>query len=264
MPNDTRFNNVTRNREHFMKLLTRTAALFVGALMASQAAHAQSTVVANDLYLGFENTAGNGSTADYIINLGSASSLINSSMPIVDLSGDFSLSAFDSMALQGTNSAGVIMAGVVGGSDAGHPSDLFLTGPVAPGPLTRSQDNGAYTAFTQLNAPAAGVGFLDAGKTWEAYVAPTLNTGSVYGQTGDNPDGLVSASGVLTEDLWETSNSSISGAQSFQYEGYFTLDLTGGSPVLTYTVPEPSSYMICGLGGILMLALRLRPGRRNA
>jgi hypothetical protein len=245
-----------------MKLLTRTAALFVGALMASQAAHAQSTVVANDLYLGFENTAGNGSTADYIINLGSGNALVGSST-VVNLSSDFSLVSFDSTALQGTNSSGVILGGVVGGSNAGNPSDLFLTDAVQPGALTRSQDNGAYSAFTQVNGPAAGAGVLDSGKTWEAYVAPTLSTGSVYGETGINPDAMVGTSTVF--DLWETSSSTLSGAESFQYEGYFTLNLGGVSPDLTFTpVPEPSSYLICGLGGILMLALRFRPGRRNA
>jgi hypothetical protein len=245
-----------------MKHLAIASALILGAAAASQA---QTTP--NDLYLGFENAAGGG-TADYIINLGSASSLINSTS-IVDLSSYFSLTDFNSAALQGNNSS-MIMGGIVGGSMGNTPSDIFVTtlqGASAPLSLTRSQDNSAYATISQIIGPAAGAGLLDSSKSWENDIEPAFSAGTFYGVTGDNPDSQVG--GVLYESLWGTSNSSLTGAQPFSYEGYFTLDLTGSSPELTFTsalvpVPEPSTYMISGAGAVLLLLLRSRVWRRSA
>ena len=76
-----------------MKKLTTAALLVGGAILASQSAFALPTLVNDDLYLGFQNLNGGG-TADYIINLGAASGIVNQSSP-VDLSGDFSSSLFN-------------------------------------------------------------------------------------------------------------------------------------------------------------------------
>jgi hypothetical protein len=259
-----------------MKRLTKAAAFLVGSALATQSGWAQ--LVPNDLYMGFQNQAGGG-TADYIINLGSASALTGliGTSTTVNLSGDFSLANFDSASLQGTSASG-IMGGVVGASNGGSPSDVFLTqlraggagsagvaGSSAPTALSRSQDNTAYSVLTQIDAPAAGSGVLDSSKSWENFVEPTFTSGSFYGSTGSNPDSPASASTVLYEDLWETSSSSISGSKPFNYEGYFTLNLTGSSPSLTFTAaPEPSSYMISAAGGLLLLVLRNRFSRRNS
>jgi hypothetical protein len=258
----------------FMKKMTSAAALFVGAAMASQSFGAQ--IVPNNLYMGFENAAGGGS-ADYIINLGPASNLtglIGTGMT-VDLSSDFSLSLFQDSSLQGSNPSG-IMGGVVGGSNAGNPSDVFLTqlrsggswglpGSSAPGGLTRSSDNQAYAALSQLVTPTIGTGLLDSSRSWESDVEPNLGAGTFYGNTGMNPDSMVNPTTVLQEDLWATSNSNLTGSQPFTFEGYFTLNLTGVSPSLTFTaVPEPSSYLLAGGGGLLMLLLRSRMSRKNS
>lgn len=251
-----------------MKHLAIASALILGALAASQSARAQAT--ANDLYLGFENSAGGG-TADYIINLGSVSSLITSTS-VVDLSSDFSLSDFNSAALQGNNSA-TIMGGVVGGSNGNTPSDLFVTtlyGSAAPTGLTRSQDNMAYSDITPIAAPAVGAGVLDATLSWQKDISPAFAAGTFYGDTGFNPDSSAGTGSVLYEALYGTSNSSgLGGAQPFSYEGYFTLDLTGSSPELTFTsalvpVPEPSTYLMSGAGALLLLVLRSRAWRKNA
>ncbi|HEV2330499.1 MAG TPA: hypothetical protein VGY56_17080 [Verrucomicrobiae bacterium] len=261
-----------------MKLLTSTAALFVGAILASPSAFGQTySSTPNDLLFGFQNQAGGGSE-DYIINLGSAASLIDSGT-VVNLSGDFSMSDFN--AVLGSSSSmygGVIGAANTSSSGTPNTADVFLTelriggagvstvaGSGQPSGLTRNADNTAYSQLGTLYSPAAGTGGLDTGKTWESLVDPANNTGSFYSNTGVNPDTSVSTSSVLYEDLWGTSSSSFTGAQPFVYEGYFTLDLTGASPDLTFTpVPEPSGYLISSLGGILMLMLRFRPGRRNA
>ncbi len=253
-----------------MKNLASAAALILGAIVASQSAQAAATP--NDLYFGFQNQAGGGS-ADYIINLGLVYNLTGSSS-VVDLSSDFSLSDFTSAGLQGTNSTSIV-GGVVGGSNGNNPSDIFLTtlrsgagdssmaGSSAPTGLTRGQDNAAYADLAQIMSPVAGTGLLDSGKSWESSIEPTLSAGTFYGATGDNPDSQVGT--VLYEDLWGTSSSSFTGSQPFTYEGYFTLDLSGSSPDLTFTsalvpVPEPSAYLMSGLGGFLLLLLR---GRRS-
>lgn len=255
-----------------MKHLAIASALIAGAIMASQSVQAQNTVTANDLYMGFQNAAGGGS-ADYIINLGSAFSLIDSTS-VIDLSSDFSLSDFDSTALQGNNSGATIMGGIVGGSNGNTPSDLFVTtlaGSAAPLSLTRSQDNSAFAAFSQVMGPGVGSGVLDSSKSWETSIEPAFSAGTFYGVTGDNPDSTVSTGTVLYEDLWGTSNSSgLGGAQPFTYEGYFTLDLTGdGSPELTFTsalvpVPEPSTYLVSSVGAVLFLLFRSRSWRKSA
>lgn len=260
-----------------MKKLTSAAAFFVGAVMASQSAHAQ--IVPNDLYMGFEN-AGGGGSADYIINLGPSlnlTSLAGTGMT-VDLSSYFSVSDFTSSELQGSN-PNTIMGGVVGASNGSNPSDVFLTelriggswglpGSSAPSGLARSQDNQAFSDLSQLNGPAAGTGFLDSNRAWEHAVEPTFMAGSFYGDTGVNPDAPVNGSTVVYEDLWETSSSSLAGAQPYTYEGYFTLNIGLNTSIpssLTFTAaPEPSSYLLAGAGGLLMLLLRSRMSRKNA
>lgn len=261
-----------------MKLLTGTAALYVGALLASQSVFGQTySSTPNDLLFGFQNQAGGG-TEDYIINLGSASSLIDPGTTI-NLSSDFSLSDFN--AVLGSSSSlqgGVIGAASVSNSGTPNTADVFLTELRVGGPgiasvagssvsevMSRAQDNTAFAGLGTLYSPAAGTGGLDTGKSWEGMIDPANNTGSFQSNTGLNPDSTISTSSVLYEDLWGTSSSTLTGTQPFVYEGYFTLDLTGSSPDLTFTpAPEPSAYLLSGLGGILMLALRFRPGRRNA
>ena len=165
---------------------------------------------------------------------------------MVDLSSDFSSSLFNNSSLQGTSHQ--ILGGVIGANNSGNPSDVWgtqlrtsnignpaLAGSTAPGGLTTAEDTTAAQQLSTLNAPAAGTGVLDSSKTWEAYVEPTFSIHSFWGNAGFNPDSAVSTSTVLYEDLWMTSDSSSRGTAPFTYVGYFTLDLTGGSPNLTFT-----------------------------
>jgi hypothetical protein len=266
-----------------MKILNRAALLVGGAILASQSTFAQSTFVQNDLYLGFQNLNGGG-TADYIINLGPASSIVGQSAP-ANLSSYFSLSLFNNSSLQGTSSH--ILGGVIGAATSAYNSGTAvvygtalrtgnignpaLAGSSAPAGLTKqSVDNSTESALSQLIAPSAGAGLLDNSKSWEAYVEPTLSAGSFYGNAGFNPDSAVSTSSVLYEDLWETSDSGDprgSSGQPYIYTGYFTLDLTSGNPSLTFTpaaVPEPSTLGLLGGAGLLLLALRHRLNRENS
>jgi len=227
-----------------MRKFISAVLLLGGAFLASPSAFAQFSVVPNNLYFGFQNQNGGG-TADYIINVGAASNIVGQST-VVNLSSSFSLSLFNDPSLQGTSSQ--IMGGVVGGSNAGNPSDIFLTqlrtsnigSPALAGSsvtklMTRAQDNSAYANLTQINGPSAGTGLLDTSKSWENFVEPANTASTFLGATGLNPDSPVSPSTVLYEDLWETSRSSLTGSSPYTYLGYFTLNLTGGSPSLTFT-----------------------------
>jgi hypothetical protein len=274
--------SIQRNERKFMKILTGAALLVGGAILASQSAFAQ-TFVQNDLYLGFQNLNGGG-TADYIINLGAASSLVSQSS-VVDLSGDMSLGLFNSASLQGTSSQ--IFGGVVGAATSafnggtavvygtalrtGNFGDPALAGSLAPAGLTKqSIDNSTESALSQVISPSAGTGLLDSSKSWEAYVEPTLSIGSFYGNAGFNPDSGVSTSSVLYEDLWQTSDSGDargSSGQPYTYIGYFMLDLTGSNPSLTFTpqaVPEPTVLGLLGGAGLLLLSFRRRFNRKNS
>jgi hypothetical protein len=225
-----------------------TAAVVIGGVFAAgQSAFAQSTFIGNDLYMGFQNQGG-GQTADYIVNMGPVGNIVGGSS-VVPLSSDFSESDFKSAALQGTNE--LISCGVVGATNsptAANPSDVYVTelrsggagnpalaGSTAPAALTKSQDNGAESALTQLNAPASGQGILDTSLSWDSDVTSLVGS-SFVGEIGDNPDSLLTGSGVVYEDLWYTTNSTVSdGAKPFTYLGYFTVNVTGSSPVVTFT-----------------------------
>jgi hypothetical protein len=224
-----------------MKNLIAAAIITGGALMASSSAFAQVALISNDLYLGFQNQAGGG-TSDYIINLGPASGIVGSSS-VVNLSSDFSLSSFN--AVLGASSS--MFGGVVGASN-GNPPDLYVTqlrsggagipsvpGSTSPGTFYKGDIIIGYNDLTQLlNLPAAGNGLLDNSKSWESYVEPTFASGTFYGDTGINPDSAVGTNSVLYEDLWYVSNGSSSVKKPFTYLGYFTLN-PAGSPSLTFT-----------------------------
>jgi len=227
-----------------MKNLMTAALIICGSVLASESGLAQTgTFVANDLYLGFQNQA-NGGSSDYIINLGPAASIVGGST-VVDLSASFSLSKFSSTLGSGSSMYG----GVVGGyNNATGPSDVYLTqlrsgvgipsvaGSTVTATVTKSGINGAVSTLNQIIAPVAGAGVNDTTLSWENYIEPA-NTGSTFiGNSAYNPDAPVSPGAVLYEDLWYAAkNGSLPPPASYTYLGYFTLDLTGGSPKLTFT-----------------------------
>ena len=252
-----------------MKKLTTAALLVGGAILASQSAFASSIV--NDLYMGFQN--GTNVSSDYIINLGAASGIVGSSSA-VDLSGDFSISDFNAV-LGGSSS---VQGGVVGGLQGTDP-DMYATqlrsalgtpsmpGSIAPIPTSRSIINDAVSPLLgSLNGPAAGTGVLDTGKSWQSAIEPGTYP-SFYGQSGVNPDSTIAPGSVVYEDLWTVSNNTLSGVTSWTYLGYFTLDLSGDSPSLTFTpqsVPEPSILSLLGGAALLLLSFRRRLSGRTA
>ena len=212
--------------------------------MASQSVFAQ-TFKANQLYLGFQNQAGAGQS-DYIIDLGDSTNIVGGTS-VVTLSTYFSLSAFNSVLGSSTSMFG----GVVGGLQTGSgTADLYLTQsrsggagtPSVPGSdisanmMNRSAINGAASALFAVNMPTpTGAGTNDTFKTWENNVEPANGGSTFLGNTGLNPDQTVSTNAVLYEDLYTVSSPNNGTYNSYSYLGYFTLDLTGSSPILTFT-----------------------------
>ena len=222
------------------------AIIVVGAVLGIQSAFAQTgTFVQNDLYLGFENSAGGG-TADYLVNLGTTNTIGVGSSAVVDLSSDISYGNFTSASLVGTN-ASAIVGGVVGGSYSGTPSSICVTllrtsnigvpsspGSTQPANSGENEDTLAMSAVQQINAPVGiGTGLLDTSKSWEADIEPTYTANTFYGNTQINPDSSATTSGTLYEDLWFTA--SAGGSKSYNYLGYFTLSFSGSTPHFTFT-----------------------------
>jgi PEP-CTERM motif len=253
----------------------KTAALLVtSAVLASQAAHAQ--FVDNDLYLGFNES---GASGDYIINLGAASGIVGGAQ-VVTLSSDISLSTLNSIFGSPIGvGAGVVGAQQINGLSPVH--DIYLTalrnGPgdntvpnsTLANPVGGNPDAPAYTKLAQNMAWPNTAGGSSGSTTtpntsWTATVGPALVTGNFYSDTGNDPISGIGSSGVLYEDLYYNSDAN---GIAYQYMGYFTLDMSGSSPALTFTpqtVPEPTVLSLLGGAGLLGLLLRRKSNRQNA
>ena len=245
-----------------MKQSSKATLLAVGVAMASSMAHA--VFVPNDLYLGF--TKGSASS-DYIVDLGSASTVGVGGGSVVDLSSDVSGSTFTS--IFGSSPVGVSM-GVVGGK-AVFPSsyDIYATAFRGNGAFYPPNAGSDLSGFNHsqntissgtadvgqmaFNVPAGG-SLTDPNKSWTTDIAPTLNANTFYGATGVNPNSAIDSSDVLYEDLWQATPSS-----AYKYLGFFTLDMSGSNPSLTFTsamIPEPTTFSLLGGGLLLFLGFR--------
>ncbi|HEY1661132.1 MAG TPA: hypothetical protein VGI03_01825 [Verrucomicrobiae bacterium] len=229
--------------------LTTAAALLMGAFFSCQPSFGQSSttgVTANNLYMGFQNAGGSG-TEDYIINLGAAANIVGGTT-VVTLSSDFLAADFNGV-LRSSSSA---YGGVVGGSNGGSPSDLYVTqlrsggpgnpaapGSSLPGQLYRTDDNNAFSDLTTLVVPTtAGTGILDTTKSWETWIEAQPNpqaSPSFWEDSGVNPDTAISKTAVFYEDLYYTASSSTFVSAPWTYEGYFTINFSGSSPAVTFT-----------------------------
>ena len=257
---------MTANQNQLMTNFLKASMLAAAVGLISQSAQAAFT--ANDIYLGFNQTSAGG---DYLIDLGQASSVGVGGASVVNLSGNFSLSLFNSTFTSGFN--GVSM-GAVGGQNSFPSSyDLYTTtfrGGGAGNPNVAGSDLTGFShsqstiansvsALTAVAFPTSGNGSVDAGKSWGANVSPTFTAGSFYGASGVNPSSAFDGTGVLYEDLWRAAP-----GNSYTYLGFLTMDMGGGSPSLTFTpsvVPEPGTGSLLALAGISWFARKWN--RRN-
>lgn len=258
-----------------MKKQLFKAALLAALGLASVTAAQAATPNPGDLVLGFTQSSGNPSGNDYVIDLGS--SFLGTS-GVTDLSSLISLTTFNST----FSSVSAVNAGVVGGiNTGGDGTEVWLTSlrngsPASvtiPGTETKPSK---ITLSGNLSGAAAVAGSVLLGTpsqtdtglgSWTQQIAksPTLaganthNFVSYIGSSG-NPLRNIGTSGILIEDLWTESN--VGGTLSaMTYDGFFTLDMTGSTPVFTYTgntvaVPEPMSYGLLSGAGLLLLSLR--------
>lgn len=253
-----------------MKKFIKTGILAACAAFVSQVAQAQ--FAANDLYLGF---VGVGSTSNYVINLGTASS-ITSSSTVVDLSSDFSLSVYQAVF---TGASSVSMGVVAGQAQFPSSYDLFATtvrGGGAGDPAVAGSDLSSIghnqstisSAVSDLSrvgfsAGAGSSALLGAGdnNSWSLNVSPTFTASSFYGATGIDPMTALN-SGIAYEDLWMATPNS-----AYAYLGYFTIDANNST--LTYTpsvapVPEPTTLSLVAGGALLIGSMGWRKMRRSA
>lgn len=246
-----------------MKQITKAAIVAMGAALVSQAALA--SITANDLYLGFNRTG----SSDLIIDLGQAGGITGQST-VVDLSSYFTLSQFSSIFTGGAS--GVYM-GVVGGQ-AQFPSsyNIYATSPIgsdmsgffhSSGIIQNSINDLSGAALPTGGAGSSSQVTANSSTSWTSLVSPTYFSGTFYGDSGINPSSAIGGSGIITEGLWQATDSS-----AYTYLGYFTADTTGSGPSLTFTsiqaAPEPSTLALLAGGGILLSILRWRVARKNA
>ncbi len=236
--------------------------------LISQSAQAGTT--ANDIYLGFFSS---GASGGYLIDLGQPGVVGIGGSSVVNLSGDFTLSLYNSTFTSGFT--GVSMGAVGGQSTFPSSYDLYTTTfrtggagvPATPGSdLTganhsQSTISTAYSALTSVAFPTAGNGVVDASKSWEANVSPTFTASSFYGASGVNPSSAFDGTGVLYEDLWKATPNN-----AYSYLGYLTMDANQGN--LTFTpaaaVPEPGSISLLAVGAVAWLALARKLNRKTA
>jgi hypothetical protein len=253
-----------------MNKLTKSVLLAAGLTLATQAAQAAN----NDLLLGF---SGGGAGNDYMINLGNALTVVGvGGTTVVDLSADFNLTTFNSVFTGGAN--GVNM-GVGGGTGSLNPVTFYTVArsggagdPATPGstkPGNQTPSNASATAlfFSQpLNGypglATAGGSATPLTSDLNSWTTTIQGPTGLAGQQGINPSSPISGKSVY-EDLYQ--GTKVGSSEVYKYTGYFTFDLNGASPVLSFTpVPEPSVYGILAGGGVLVLSLRRQFSRRNA
>ncbi len=215
---------------------------FMAALFAVlQVAHAGFTT--NDLYLGFtQDTA----QSDYIIDLGQPAVIGVGGSSVVDLSSHFSLTTFNSVFTGGP--VGVNSA-VVAGNNTFSQYDVYATQvrtngagtPGVPGSSitaghSSSQMSGGAAEVAAIMSsvigglPTAGNSALDSTKSYTSIVMTTGVQNNFIGKTGVVPLGTFDTSKILYLDLYKATV-----ATAYTYLGFFTLDLSTGTPHLTFT-----------------------------
>ena len=210
----------------------------VVAATFSQAAFAAGVYPTNNLAFGFNQSS---AQSDYIINLGDAASTVGvGGSSVVDLSSDISSSVFNSIFTGGATGVGVA---VVGGAPSTAPFDIYATqiraggagNPSVPGSSLAGKSHSSTilaTAAATLGSlawPAPGTGTNDGSKSYTKQVGPTLTATDFYGKCGINPFGTFGSPAIIYLDLWYGTTA------SYAYVGYFTADLSTGTPHLTFT-----------------------------
>jgi hypothetical protein len=254
-----------------MNKLAKAAVVVAGLALVSQVAKANDF----DIILGFN---GNGSTSDYVIDLGNANTSVGvGGSSVVDLSSFFNLTTFNST----FSSVNGTLMGAGGGQTASNPTLYFTENRGSLG--TADTAGSSAPAFTSVSGSRLAAGHFNAipGMTsaganltivnsdpnsWTSQVT-SPNPGSLSADQGLDASSQIGG-GLIYEDLWRATKSGTT--MAWTYTGFLTFDTTGSSDSLTFTpqglvaVPEPSTFGLFGGAGVLALAMRRQFRRKNA
>jgi hypothetical protein len=251
--------------------------LYQAALLAALGLGAVSTTQAqtSDLLLGFNDAAGPAAAQnDYVVDLGISGSTLLANAAANNGTYTFNniinASTFSTAYSADANSLTDVAAGIVSGNTSTSPSQLFVTSLTSPrSPLSTGEFadsiNAAQSSLTGEYASTTAGGWtqiIAASPT----AAGTESSGTSLGAESGNPLGLLN-SGVITLNLYE--NTETGGLHptvgGWVDEGTFTIDAnTGDVTFTTAPVPEPATYGLLAVGGLLILALRRQFVKKNA
>ena len=263
-----------------MKNLTKTALVAASVALALPSAKAAT----GDLRIGF-----NGGGTDYIADLGLYSTILSGG-PNEDLSAPLASSGV-------TYSSGVNV-GVVGGFTTGSLTKIptlftttlrigggnYTSAGSEAGPDSVTSRNNMVSAASSANSLVSGSILSSDPSSWSSTIslapskAGSANNSFVNYLFGGGASGTVNpqnsplanmgGSQVIVEDLWQNGyDASGNPNGNWTYVGDLTINLGGSQPTVTYdlaVVPEPSTYALIGIGGLLFLGLRRKLVRKNA
>jgi hypothetical protein len=262
-----------------MKNLTKTALVAASVALVLPSAKAAT----GDLRIGF-----NGGGTDYIADLGLYSTILGGG-PNEDLSGP--------LASSGLTYSSSLNVGVVGGFTTGTVTKIptlftttlrlgggnYTSAGTETAPDSVAARNNMVAAAANPNSLANGSIASSDPSSWSSTIslapskAGSANNSFVNYLFGGGAGGTVSpqdsplanmSSSVIVEDLWQNSYSTSGNPNgTWTYVGDLTIDLSGSQPVVTYdlaAVPEPSTYSLIGVGGILLFGLRRKLAPKNA
>jgi hypothetical protein len=261
-----------------IKLTSAVMALAFTATLGSSSAYAQAND--GDLILGFQSTS---STNVYEVDLGAASQFIGVSSPLTfDLStSDLSGTQYGFGSSWATSTSNPVQWGLISATSASS-GTLFTswnTFASAPAARTHAQQGSIGTdviaLYNDFNnsttvTPGSTVS-LPAGSDQTSDVdsfaylennAPNFKfgTGVNASQLDYNSDDSVPAADAGVLDLYELTDNGSSGTEAGDLLGTFSLASNGDLTFTAESVPEPSSWVLLGLGG---LALVWNVRRRN-
>jgi len=253
--------------------------LYKAALLASLGLAGISTAQASnsDFLLGFNDAAGpNSAQNDYVIDLGSVSDVYNAAASnggTVNLwTGSIGALFTTAFSADGNYDNNVAVGLVEGNTPASGTQFLYQTingNPSTPATISASEllNSAAYAQGISVGESASG-----AVGTWSYQVAPSPISLGLVAANGDTVAASTAqplsylSSGSVTETLYEnTLSGSGRGATIGGWTEVGSITVNPDADIIDVTiVPEPSTYAILSLGGLLVLSFRHRINRINA
>jgi hypothetical protein len=251
--------------------------LYKAALLAALGLAGVSVAQANtDVLLGFNDAFSSSSQNDYVVDLGSYSSLVSSAESgggTVNLWTATIGTTFNSASAFSADASALndVAAGIVEGYTGGYPKTFFVSAPTSVSSIFTPSGGQFNNAAASAQGVVLGTYASSSDpSTWTGAVAvsPTAGGSEVSGSDVTdnalvNPMGQL-VDGVLDLNFWEATKSTALGSPTdYSQVGTFHIDLN--NDMINFSVvPEPSTYALLGLGGLLALSLRHRLNRKNA